>query len=144
MRSALLDDANLSLCKSTWVAEPQQEALEGVDHKRIHIPWIKSLDYNATLHRTCSRQRSVTLPTSRRDWDVPPRPNPQLTHWFLDVVLDYLLGSRLAPQINTSLFCARCPHSCTLRINVLVGYPSSNCSKRSMLNFEVPFVWVPR
>jgi hypothetical protein len=44
--------------------------------------------------------------------------------------------SRLAPQINTSLFCALCPHSCTSRKDIPVDHPSSDRSRPSMLNLE--------
>jgi hypothetical protein len=45
-------------------------------------------------------------------------------------------NSRLAPQINTSLFCALCPHSCAPENNFPVGHPSSDRSRPSTLNLE--------
>jgi hypothetical protein len=42
----------------------------------------------------------------------------------------------LAPQTNTSLFCALCPHSCALGKDFPVGHPSSNRSRPSTLNLE--------
>jgi hypothetical protein len=44
--------------------------------------------------------------------------------------------SRLAPQTNTSLFCALCPHSCAPEKDFPVGHPSSNRSSPSTLNLE--------
>jgi hypothetical protein len=64
--------------------------------------------------------------------DVTPRPprGRACYPWQLSRI------SRLAPQTNTSLFCALCPHSCAPGINFPVGHPSSNCSRPSTLNLE--------
>jgi hypothetical protein len=44
--------------------------------------------------------------------------------------------SRLAPQINTSLFYKLCPHSCAPGNNFSVGQPSSNRFRPSTLKLE--------
>jgi hypothetical protein len=44
--------------------------------------------------------------------------------------------SRLAPQTNTSLFCALCSHSCAPGNHFPVGHPSSDRSRPSTLNLE--------
>jgi hypothetical protein len=57
--------------------------------------------------------------------NVTPRPLPGrgCYPWQLSRI------SRLAPQINTSLLCAICPHSCALGNNFPVSHPSSNRSR---------------
>jgi hypothetical protein len=66
------------------------------------------------------------------DTNVTPRPprGRACYPWQLSRI------SRLAPQTNTSLFCALCPHSCAPGINFLVGHRSSNRSRPSMFNLE--------
>jgi hypothetical protein len=64
--------------------------------------------------------------------NVTPRPprGSGLLPWQLSRI------SRLAPQTNTSLFCALCPHSCAPGKYFPVGHPSSNRSRPITLNPE--------
>jgi hypothetical protein len=75
--------------------------------------------------------RDLARPSSTRLWPCI-RSASGLTDNSVSMRLSRI--SRLAPQTNTSLFCALYPHSCAPRNNFPVGHPSSNRSRPSTLN----------
>ena len=75
-------------------------------------------DMKASFEQATSVIRQLNESNAKllAEHDVTPRTHPPM------VII--LAGSRLAPQINTSLFCALCPHSCAPGSNFPVGHPS--------------------
>lgn len=63
-------------------------------------------------------------------WRLAPGAGPAYTYQLSRI-------SRLSSQINTSLFCALCPHSCTFRKNFPVDHHPKIALGSSMLNIRV-------
>jgi hypothetical protein len=116
--------------------EPGCHTLTPLEDRRPHgHVHASSADPCATAgHMSAHLTRTRPCYRKGRLWyqNVTPRPprGRACYSWQLSRIF------RLAPQINTSLFCTLYPHSCAPGNNFPVGHPSSNRSRPSMLNLE--------